>query len=90
MEDIDGLAQLTPLEARATEFVGGLMFHSSVQNLIERDAEVQAGLKAWATGNVLDPDEKDLLRVVEDDDRIISATFMVAGMILENAKGISA
>ena len=81
--------QLTPLEARASAFVSNLMFHASIEDLIERDAEVQAGLKAFAAG-CPDPEERDLLKQVNDDNRIINATFMVAGMMLENAKGISA
>lgn len=82
--DLTGTSMLTPLELRATEFVAGLAFHASVLELIEQDRDVQIALKESSA------DDIEISAQIERDDKIINATFMVAGLMLENAKGISA
>tara|TARA_B100000029_G_C17413523_1_gene901641 strand:- start:720 stop:965 length:246 start_codon:yes stop_codon:yes gene_type:complete len=80
--EIPGETVLTPLEIRASEFVSGLAFHASVQELIRQDQETRLAREL--------PEFGELNSAVEHDERIIQATFMVAGLILENGKGISA
>ena len=80
--DIPGETTLTPLEVRASEFVAGLTFHASIQELIRQDEETRLAREL--------PEFGELNSAIEHDEKVISATFLVAGLILESSKGISA